>query len=152
MLDIMGGCPFDYDKPELWHMTLFVSDTEINEAEVKQDAVYEATPLSANLWHDPDTDRTNLVIPFKSADAAVRFSELRATNQSAYKDTFYPHMTLVHGFPQLAQSYKTFILSITMSLRSEGVPFKFVGEALVDSHGRVPNREGMEFFAERDID
>lgn len=148
--DIMGACPFDYTPADMWYVTLFIATESLDITIRNPEAMYEATPLSAELWYDEMTHQTNLVIAFESNSMMLRHSQIKSAYKSAYThDNYVPHITLVNGFPPLSPANKTFIRSITLSLRSTPQKFAFVGEELVDSEGYVPNDEGMKHFAER---
>jgi hypothetical protein len=150
--DYISTAPFDIETDEKWHVTICVTDRTIDQNDLLPQARYTAKPRTADLWHDTNLGRTNLVVVLESNDLAARHSALQQKYGSKFK-TYVPHMTLVYGFPSMSMSTKSFVNSFRESMYRIGLSelFHFTGEALVDSHGYAPNVEGQEFWVNKNF-
>ena len=148
LTDIMGGCPFDYQSPSTWHVTVQVLKGQIDRSVLNTNNFFQANGVSVDHWYDTEVQRTNLVIVFVSPQLLQRHQEIeRHSRHSSEYPVYVPHMTLVYGSPPLSPAVRAFVHSMNMSVRR--YDWSFVGEELVDSNGYTPNVSGMRYHVER---
>lgn len=145
---ILGAAPVELIPSEAWHVTLFVAKDPIPDNLIQPQSIYRVTPETVDFWYDSALGTTNLVIVFSSADIEARHYELKKYGCKSEYDTFVPHMTLLKG-ATTARVYKQFSNSLAMSVRGLPEPLTFGGEAVLDSDGYTPNKDGAKHYSQK---